>query len=75
MVSVSQQFFDEPARDPAETSSKADNADSTALACGRLKNAGQLTGLLDCRRFFETPLNSGFLRRRADQRVENASED
>jgi hypothetical protein len=40
-----------------------------------LINTDQLTGLLDRRRFFETPLNGGFLRRRADQRVENASED
>jgi hypothetical protein len=59
----------------AKATSKADNADSTALACGRLINADQLTGLLDSWRFFQTPLNSGFLRRRADQRVENASED
>jgi hypothetical protein len=40
-----------------------------------LINADELAGLLDRRRFFETPLNGGFLRRRADQRVENASED
>lgn len=59
----------------AEAASKADNADSTVLACGRLINTDQLTGLLVRRRFFQTPLNGRLLRCRADQRVEDASEN